>query len=154
MEGRVDVDKYAASLRIAENVRILHSGAAQRRPGTRFVALTKFAGRKVRLLRFQFSTAQAYVLEVGHLYIRFFTLGGRLEQAGVPVEVTTPYQEADLPELNITQSADVLILVHPLYAPAKLSRFSPTLWRLETLTFTPPPSREFGTRPVATLTPG
>ena len=49
--------------------------------------------------------------------------------------VTTPYLEADLFQLKFTQSADVLYITHPSYAPRKLSRTSHTSWTLSTITF-------------------
>ena len=39
-----------------------------------------------------------------------------------PLEIATPYTEAMLPRLNYAQSADVLILCHPLVHPKELQR--------------------------------
>jgi hypothetical protein len=54
---------------------------------------------------------------------------------GYPVEVASPYLEADLPELYFTQSADFLYIVHEDYAPRTLTRTSHTAWTLSTITF-------------------
>ena len=43
---------------------------------------------------------------------------------GKLVEITTPYSESQLDEINFTQSADVLFLVHPDKSPRKLVRES------------------------------
>lgn len=51
--------------------------------------------------------------------------------------VTTPYSGADLWELNFAQSADVITIVHPSYAPRELSRSGHTTWALNTITFAP-----------------
>jgi hypothetical protein len=50
-------------------------------------------------------------------------------------EVATPYLEADLFEIQFAQSADVLYIAHPDYAPRKLSRTGHTSWTLTTIDF-------------------
>lgn len=51
--------------------------------------------------------------------------------------ITTPYLEADLPALQFVQSADVLTIVHPSYAPRELSRAGHASWSLSAITFEP-----------------
>lgn len=51
--------------------------------------------------------------------------------------VATPYLEADLSDLHFVQSADVLTIVHPSYAPRELRRLGATNWQLATITFAP-----------------
>lgn len=51
------------------------------------------------------------------------------------VELLTPYVTADLAALQFVQSADVVTIVHPSYAPRELKRFSHTRWNLSTITF-------------------
>ncbi len=46
-------------------------------------------------------------------------------------ELETPYLTADLPALDIKQSADVMYIAHPDYEPRKLSRYSDDDWILE-----------------------
>lgn len=131
---RVDFNKYANGLETLENYLPLPHGGVRRRPGTRFVKEVKDSTRETRLIPFEFSTEQAYILEFGHLYIRFYMDGGRIE-SGSPVEVVTPYVEADLFDLQFAQSADTLYIVHPSYAPRKLTRSSHTSWTLSTVDF-------------------
>lgn len=57
--------------------------------------------------------------------------------ANTPLEVATPYITADLFDLHYVQSADVLTIVHPDYAPRELRRLSATSWTLTTISFTP-----------------
>lgn len=52
-------------------------------------------------------------------------------------EIVTPYAEADLPELQYSQSADVITLTHRSYAVRDLSRTGHTSWALTTVTFAP-----------------
>ena len=60
--GRIDLDKYRNACRTIENFVLLAQGPATRRPGTQFIAPTKSDG-VVRLIPFEFSTEQAYVIE-------------------------------------------------------------------------------------------
>jgi hypothetical protein len=50
-------------------------------------------------------------------------------------EIPNPYAEADLFDIHYVQSADVLTLVHPNYAPRELKRLGATSWTLTTITF-------------------
>jgi len=87
----------------------------------------------VRLVPFHFSTVQAYVIEFGHHYCRFYMDGGQILSGGNPYEITTPYAYSDLFQLKFTQSADVLYIFHPDYVPKKLSRTAHTTWTLTDL---------------------
>jgi len=50
-------------------------------------------------------------------------------------QIATPYAEADLFDIHYVQSADVMTLVHPNYAPQELRRYLANDWRLETISF-------------------
>lgn len=52
-------------------------------------------------------------------------------------EIPTPYVEADLFDLRFVQSADVITICHPSYAPRDLTRSAHTTWTLTALTFAP-----------------
>lgn len=142
--GRVDLQKYTSAARILENFVPLPQGAATRRPGTRFVAEAKSSGDGI-LIPFEFSTTQAYIIEAGNLYFRFYKDRGRIETTpGVAYEVATPYTLADLANLQWVQSADTLYLAHPSYAPRKLTRTGHTSWTLTTISFTATPAEWTG----------
>lgn len=132
--GRADIGKYKNALATCLNYIPTTQGGLTRRPGTRYIATTKSNGA-ARLVRFEFSTTQAYVLEFGDQYIRFYTQGGQLLNLGTPYEVATPYLLADIWNLQFTQSADTLYIVHPSYAPRKLQRAAATSWSLNTISF-------------------
>jgi len=51
--------------------------------------------------------------------------------------LATPYLEADLSDLHFVQSADVLTITHPTYAPRELRRLGATNWQLSTISFAP-----------------
>lgn len=54
--------------------------------------------------------------------------------SGTPLEIVSPYAEADLSGISYTQSADILYLFHEDYATRTLSRTSDTSWTLNTFT--------------------
>lgn len=133
--GRIDLDKYRNACRRIENFVLLAQGPATRRPGTQYIAATKDDG-VVRLIPFEFSTEQAYVIEAGNGYFRFYMNGGRIEVTpGTAYEITTPYGANDLAGLKWAQSADVLYLVHPQFAPHKLARSGHANWSLNPVDF-------------------
>lgn len=145
LRARVDLSRYASGCKTLLNMLVLAEGPATRRPGTRFVTRTKGDG-VVRLIPFEFSTVQAYVIEAGAGYFRFFRNGGVIESSpGVAYEIANPYSVADLPLLRWVQSADVLYLAHPNHAPRKLSRVGHTAWTLTTISFTATPAEWTGT---------
>ncbi len=141
LDGRTDIGKYAAACSRMENFIPLVQGPARRRSGTRFVNEIKNSAHRTWLARFEFNTEQAYVLEFGNLYVRFYTDNGILESSpGTPVEVVTPWSESDMVNadgtfaLQMVQSGDILYICHPNYAPRKLARTGATTWSLSTLT--------------------
>lgn len=154
LDGRVDIARYGAALKTMENFIALPHGGAKRRPGSHYVAEVKTSSARVRLIRFEFSDTQAYALEFGNLYLRFYRNGGQILDGGLPYEIVTPYVTADLGRLKMVQSADVMYLVHPSYAPRKLTRTGHTAWTLTAVTFLPPPTAEEPFQPATTLTPG
>lgn len=130
MDARQDLDKYSSGVKKMKNFYVLAHGAAVNRPGTYFIAETKDSSKKSRLIPFQFSSDQTYVIEFGNLYCRFYRAGSQLKVDSVPYEIATPYLETDLPDLKFAQSADVIYIVHPKYAPRILSRYGDTNWTL------------------------
>lgn len=135
--ARVDLGRYYTALRTCRNYQILPEGGAQNRAGTRFIAEVKTSASITRLIPFQFSTEQTYILEFGHNYIRFITGGAQVISGSVPYEIATTYTAAQLFDLKFTQSADVMTIVHPDHPPRELARLAPTNWTLTAITFEP-----------------
>ena len=139
LDGRVDLGKYAAGCKSLENFIPMIQGPALRRSGTRFVNEVKTSADRTWLVRFEFSETQAYILEFGNQYIRFYTNHGQVLSGGSTYEIATPYTAADLANANGTlrlryvQSGDVVYFVHSNYAPRKLSRLAATNWTLTTI---------------------
>lgn len=136
MFARIDDGKYQTGMALCKNFLIEPQGPIVMRPGFKYVNHTKHAGKKARLIPFNFSISQTMVLELGEKYVRFHTLGKTLlGESGQAYEVETPYLEADLFDIHYVQSADVLTLVHPNYPPKELRRYGATDWRLVDIKF-------------------
>ena len=140
LHGRVDINKYNNGLKTQKNAYSLPHGGVVRRGGFRYIAGVKTNSKKVRLVRFEFSVTQAYIIEFGDEYVRFYKDNGQIQSGGSAVEVATPYLEAELFDLYFAQSADTLYIAHPNHAPRKLTRSSHTSWTLATLSFASAPS--------------
>lgn len=78
LAARVDFAKYRNAGARVENLTPLPQGGLTRRPGTRFVAAAADHGKRPRLIPFEFSTEQAYVLEAGDGSLRFFRDKGQI----------------------------------------------------------------------------
>lgn len=134
------------------NAVVLKEGGLVRRPGLQYIASTKNHAKRSRLFPFRFSVTQAYIIEAGESYFRFYMNGGQIVASSVPYEVASTYTEAQVQELTITQSFDVLYLLHPAHPPRTLSRTGHTAWVLSDIAFSPPMTAEDGTKPATTLT--
>lgn len=68
--GRVDLNKYRAGAARMRNFYVDYKGGATRRHGLQFIDQCYDSTQNVRLVPFQFSTEQTYVLEFGDEYMR------------------------------------------------------------------------------------
>jgi hypothetical protein len=213
LEGRVEISKYYNAAKTIENFIVTPYGGIEETPGTYFAAETKDSSKKSIAVPFKFSTIQAYMLEFGDQYIRFFKDQGTITEGdkaitgatqadpvvvtavahgysngdeiiisgvvgmtelngkrfivsnkaantfelkdkdGVDidgtgytayvsggvcnkvVEISTPYLESELFDLQFAQSADTLYIVHNNHAVRKLTRTSHTAWTLTVVDF-------------------
>jgi hypothetical protein len=135
LEGRTDVQKYYSGCKTLENMVVLPQGGVRKRPGSYYIASAKSNSAVCRLIPFEYSTTQAYIIELGNLYMRFYKDGGQITSGGSAYEITTPYVTADLFELQFAQSADTMYIVHADYQPRKLTRSGHTSWTLTAVAF-------------------
>lgn len=131
--GLVDQSRYHNSGATVENWLIRSLGPLSKRPGLQFIAAAKYHDKRCRLIRFEFNVEQAYCLECGHEYIRYFKDRGQIDDGGLPYEIVSPYQEQELRGIKFIQSADAMYLVHPSYWPRQLTRSDHTAWALNEL---------------------
>ena len=76
-----------------------------------------------------------------------YTSGGTADKV---FELATPYAEADIFDLEYVQSADVMTITHPNYAPRDLTRTDHDAWTLSTITFAPSQAAPTGVSVTAT----
>ena len=88
LEGRIDLQKYAEAVKDLSNMIVFPQGGVTRRPGTYYAGTTKDGGQ-VRLINFEFSDTQAYVLEFGNLYVRIYKDGGLVTAATTAISAIT-----------------------------------------------------------------
>lgn len=156
MGAKVDLAKYYNGCALLENMLILPFGGVVKRGGSQYIAEPKYYNKTALLVRFEYSSEQAYVLEFGHQYIRFFKDQAPIMDNGAPYEIASPYEENDLNDLYIeTQSVDVLYITHGKYETRKLMRLGHTNWRLEKIyvNYNHKPTVLDTYKPALTLTP-
>jgi len=135
LEGRTDIAKYYSGCRTLENMFCFSYGGTTRRPGTKYITTAKNSSVPCRLASFEYSQLQAYIIEFGHEYARFYKDGGQILDGAAAYEITTPYDGNDVFELQMIQSADTFYIVHSDYPPAKLTRSGHTDWSLTEIEF-------------------
>lgn len=77
--GRTDLSRYQSGLEKASNCIAYPHGMMSRRPGTKFVAHIKDNGT-ARLMPFKFNDEQAYIVELGDEYARFYRDGAQIRE--------------------------------------------------------------------------
>ena len=145
---RSDLEKYATAVRRMRNFFPHPHGGTSKRGGSDFIDMVKAntyygatsdEGEYVTLVPFQFSTTQAYVLEFSTTgaagVLRVLSDGGVVQSGGSDYEGTHGFLK-NLQLLRYTQSADVLYLTHPQYAPKKASRLDHDDWAVTNVNFT------------------
>jgi hypothetical protein len=99
LDGRNDLAKYASGCKTLQNMIVYPHGSAARRSGTSFVAEVENSAEKTRLIPFEFSTTQTYILEFGNEYIRFYKDDGAILEANKTI---TGITQADPGVVSIT----------------------------------------------------
>lgn len=129
--SRTDIDAYQKGLRRCRNMLVHPHGGISNRAGTYYTATAKNSTKKCRVIPFVFSLDQAYTLEFGEEYIRFYTDDAQIQSGLAAYEIATPYQEEDLPYLRIESSADTIYIASPDYQTRVLSRLGNASWTIE-----------------------
>jgi hypothetical protein len=94
---------------------------------------------KSRICMFAFNVEQTYLISFSNNNIAIYKDG--VKQA----DVTSTYTEAQLFDINWTQSADTMIIVHEDHVPAKLVRgASHSSWTLSDITLLNVPTFDYG----------
>ena len=165
LRGRVDLQQYNNALAKATNVIVQPQGGVKRRPGCRYITElpnsgSESAGNGVRLVPFEFSVDDSYMLVFVHqrMYvIKDRTLITNINASGNDYLTISSLTSSMLNGLSWTQSADTMIVVHPDLAPITIVRgANDASWTASTITFDSVPRYAFtlsATNPAGTLTP-
>lgn len=146
LNSRTDAQNlYNNGCSTIQNMLVYAQGGVKKRTGTKFIAEAANQERRVRLIPFEYSADEAYVLEFGHQYIRFYTNGGIVLDGATPYQVTSPYGAEDIFDLKFVQAADTFYLAHKDYPVKKLVRNDVTDWTISNAEFTNGPFRDENT---------
>jgi hypothetical protein len=109
LEGRTDLQRYATSCRSMQNFIPSVEGPAVKRAGTRYVLDAFDHDLASRLIPFEFSRAQAYVLEFSEFRIRFYRNNGVVLETdtantAVAVGATTTFTTTATNEYSVGDS--------------------------------------------------
>ena len=128
LDGRNDLSKYSSGCKTLENMIIYPHGSAARRSGSRFIAEVKSSAAKTRLIPFEFSTTQTYMMEFGNQYIRFYKDNGQIlegdktisgaTQANPVVITATSHGYSNGDEISITSVSGMTELNNKRYLVA------------------------------------
>lgn len=164
LRARVDLQAYQNALAKATNVLIQPQGGLRRRPGSKHIfelpnTSTESAGNGVRLVSFQFSVDDSYMLCFTHN--RMYVVKNGVVQSNINGSgnnyLTTTIGSSIVDDMCWTQSADTLIVVHPDLQPVRITRTSDTAWTATSITFDSIPKYayeiDFHTNNSETLTP-
>jgi hypothetical protein len=150
LRARVDLQAYANALSKATNVLIQPQGGLRRRPGLKHIyelpnTSTESTGNGVRMVSFQFSVDDSYMLVFTHnrMYVvKNGVVQTNINGSGNPY-LTTTIGSTIVDDMCWTQSADTLIVVHPDIQPVRITRTSDTAWTATTITFDSIPKYAF-----------
>lgn len=127
--SRVDMDLFTRGASRIRNFVITPFGGLCRRPGFAFINEAPANQSKVRLVPFQYSTGDAFILEFSPSLIRFYRDGNILKNNdGTPYTVSTPWLNPD--QLHLQQINDILYICGATKTPHTLSRYSDKNWQL------------------------
>jgi hypothetical protein len=163
LRSRVDQEFYNNALAKATNVLIQPQGGLRRRPGTKHIlelpnSSTPSAANGVRLVSFQFSVTDSYMLCFTHLRMYVIKNGVVITNINGSGNnyLTTTVSSDMVDDMCWTQSADTLIVVHPDLQPVRITRTTDSAWTATSITFESIPKYSFDLRtfePQATVTP-
>jgi hypothetical protein len=141
LASRTDLKHFYQGAAETENVQSLPQGGMTRRPGLKHIGIagsTSTVGSDTRLAAFAFNVEQTYLLVFTPVKLEIY------KDDTLQATVTTPYLGAELSDIQWTQSADTMIIVHENHQPRKLVRgASHTVWTIGVIDFKEYPTYDF-----------
>lgn len=159
LRARTDLSQYQNALEEATNVIIQPQGGLKRRDGLKFIYDFGSSFTDFKLIPFEFSVTDSYLLAlvVGRIYVfKNGTLQTNINSSGNDYIAATDITAAMLDELTFTQAVDTLILCHEDLQTKRLVRNTDTSWTLENLPLTNIPQYAYAfltNQPNFTITP-
>jgi hypothetical protein len=138
LQSREDLAKQHVSVKTALNAIITSIGSIKNRPGFEYIAEVEDSTKQHRVIPFVFSREASYCTVWGDEVLRIIKNG-----AVVGPDVVSPYASTNNADLYYDQSADVMWLTNPIFAPYELTRTSDILWTLTKHAFQDGPYVEF-----------
>lgn len=134
LRWRTDAAAYANGAARLRNVALLNGGGVMRRPGTKHLALL---GGRTRLVAFDYGVGQSYVLAFSNQRLDIYDLDGVVLQTVFthPIATNLRWQTAQLFEMTVTQTADVMLVCHPAWPPQLIRRTSATSFSVTDFAF-------------------
>ncbi len=125
MEGRVDIQGYYNGCKTMKNCIMVAQGGAEKRPGFIHLAEVKESDENIRLIPFEVSDTELYMLEFGYNYIRVWnTITKKLipdpDLSGLGY-IKTEYNDSDLAEIQKAQTEGKIFFAHNKYPVKQLS---------------------------------
>ena len=139
IRARTDLQQYQNALEEATNIIIQPQGGFRRRDGTQFVHDFGSSFTDFKVIPFEFSVDDSYLLVFVTQRIYIFKAGvlqANINGSGNDYLAATDITTAMLDEINYTQAVDTLILCHEDLQTKRLVRNGDTSWTLENLPLT------------------
>tara|TARA_R110002012_G_scaffold71650_3_gene183575 strand:- start:3157 stop:5613 length:2457 start_codon:yes stop_codon:yes gene_type:complete len=128
MVSRTDLQAYGAGLKKARNIIPINQGGVERRCGSAYRANL---GGQSRLESFVFSQGQEYILAFQNTVLKIYSTNGTLLQT----ITSCAWATAQLFELDVTQTADTMIVVHSSFSPQIIKRTGATTFTVSAFAF-------------------
>lgn len=146
--GRMETPRYQNGCEKILNAFVLSTGGCTRSWGSKYV---DNAGAAISTKSVPFfilkkdvtpPVIQGYRIQFrSDNKIRFYVNDALILSSGSPYEITSPFTDADLSKIRYEQFDNELSLVHPNFAPQKLTRTNDTSWAIAAIPCTMPASQ-------------
>ena len=129
--GRVDLPNIGKGALRLRNMLPRVIGGADRRAGSVHATAAKRSDKPSRIIPFNFSSTQRFLIELADGAIRFIKNDQPVLSGGVPYELPSPWTEAEIFDVQFVQINDVCFLTEKGRGPYQLTRLGDANWTLE-----------------------
>lgn len=136
MLARIDLAQYHKATKTMVNAFPLTTGGCTRRAGTRYLAEVYNSNQKARLIPFEYSTDNSYMLVFNGGKIEFLKNGVFIKNGQYNYQLNHTYAESELAEITYTQIGNSMFLAHQNHPPRQLQKITDTSWTLTDIVFT------------------